>query len=63
MLQAKLSYDYNKVNNVFDYCALEIYVKAFIKTALGGDMPLTSTSDGQFPAERTTDAQCIRDLA
>jgi hypothetical protein len=26
-------------------------------------MPLTSTSDGQFPAERTTDAQCIRDLA
>jgi hypothetical protein len=46
MLQAKLSYGYNKINTVFDYCALGVYIKAFIKTALGGDMPLKSNSDG-----------------
>jgi hypothetical protein len=63
MLQAKLSYCYNKVNNVFDYWALEVYKQAFITTALGGDMTLTSTSDGEFSAERNSGAQCIRDLA
>jgi len=54
MVQAKLSQCYDKENIVVEYGAVEFYLQEFSAKALDGDLPLTSTSDGYFPAERTT---------
>jgi hypothetical protein len=49
-----LSQSYDKVNFVFDYGAVEVYLHAFSTTALDGDGPLTSTFGRKFTTERTT---------
>jgi len=54
MVQARLSHCYDKTNTVFEYCAVEAYLHAFTATAVDGDVPLTSTTDGYFLIERTT---------
>jgi len=51
MVKARLSQCYDKVNIVYDYCAVQIYLHAFSAKALDGDVSLTSTSYRQFPAE------------
>ena len=43
---------YDKVNTVVD-CAVEVNLHAFSATALDGDVPLASNSDGYFFAEKT----------
>jgi len=40
---------------VFDYRAVEVYLHAFSATALDRYVPLTSTSDVKFSADRITD--------
>jgi hypothetical protein len=50
------------INTVVDYCAVEVYLHAFSTTAVDGDVPLTSNSEGWFPAEKTTGTQCIRGM-
>ena len=54
MVQAILSQCYDTVNIEFDNSAVEAYLHAFTATAVDGDVPLTSTTDGYFLIERTT---------
>jgi len=59
---AGLSESYDKVNIVVDCCGADEYLHAFSATALDGDMPLASNSDGYFPEERATGKHCIRGM-
>jgi hypothetical protein len=54
LVKARLSQCYDKGNIKFDYCGVELYLHAFPATALVGDVLLTSTTHGYFPAERNT---------
>jgi hypothetical protein len=63
MLQATFSQCWYKLNNVFDYCAVQLYLHAFSATTLDRDMTLISNSDGEFPTQRATGRQCIPDMA
>jgi hypothetical protein len=58
-VKARFSQCYDRANSVFEYCAVEVYLHAFSETALDGDLPLTSISDGYFPTERTTGKHLI----
>ena len=54
--QAKATFSifFNKQSNVPAHNGIYVHLHAFLKTALGGSLMLTSTPDCYIPAERTT---------